>query len=70
MVDAYDALNRHVFVPILERFKVSAEDHRYILAFHINGLVAIINEWLKNDCQEPVEHIISVMRMCIKTGAV
>lgn len=65
MRDAYDALNRHVFVPILERFNVPSADHRYIMSFYINGLVAIINEWLKGDCREPVEHVISVMQLCI-----
>lgn len=66
MFEAYNALNRHVFVPILERFNVPSDDHKYMITFYINGLVAIINEWLKDNCKEPVEHIISVMQICIK----
>lgn len=65
MRDAYNALNHHVFVPILERFNVPSADHGYIMSFYINGLMAIINEWLKDDCQDTVEHIISVMQICI-----
>jgi len=65
MEDAYLALHRHVFSPILGRFHVSPDDHRYLMAFFINGLVAIIEEWLKEDCRTPVEHIISLMQTCV-----
>lgn len=65
MCSAYNSLNRYVFVPILERFNVPAEAHNYMLSFYISGLIAIINEWLKNDCEEPVENIISIIRVCI-----
>lgn len=66
MNDAYCALNRHVFEPILARFHVPPEDMKYMLSFYINGLMAIISEWLKGDCKDSVEHIISVMRTCIR----
>lgn len=66
MVDAYQKLNRHVFVPILERFGVPLEDQNYVMQFHISGLMAIINEWMKDDCNDSIEHIISVMQRCIK----
>lgn len=65
MTEAYNALNSHIFAPILERFNVPSADHNFIMSFYINGLVAIINEWLKGDCKEPVEHIISVIQICI-----
>ena len=69
MTDAYQKLNHHVLTPILNRFQVSPEDQNYIMQFHINGLIAIINEWLRNDCCDSIEHIISVMQRCIKTLA-
>lgn len=66
MNDAYEALNRHVLTPILNRFQVPSEDQKYIMQFHISGLMAIINEWLKEDCKDSIEHIVSVMERCIK----
>ena len=36
------------------------------MQFHISGLVAIINEWLKEDCRDSIEHMISVIQLCIK----
>lgn len=28
--------------------------------------MAIINEWLKDDCTDNIDHIISVIQLCIK----
>ena len=63
--DAYLALNRHVFAPILNRFRVPSSGQKYIMPFYIHGLMAIINEWLKEDCKDSVEHLISVIQLCI-----
>ena len=65
MDDAYLALNRHVFKPILDRFYIPPSKQQYIMLFYINGLMGVINEWLKEDCKDSVEHIISVMQICI-----
>ncbi|MGM9657934.1 MAG: TetR/AcrR family transcriptional regulator [Eubacteriales bacterium] len=62
---AYLRLNLHVFTPILNRFHVPPSDQKYMMPFYLNGLMGIINEWLKEDCKDSVEHIISVMRICI-----
>lgn len=69
MNDAYQKLNHHVLTPILNRFQVLPEDQNYVMQFHINGLMAIINEWLRDDCRDSIEHIVSVMQRCIKTLA-
>lgn len=63
--ETYDRLFRHVFTPILERLGVADRDRKYIMTFYIRGLVAIITEWLMQDCPESVDHIISVMQQCV-----
>ena len=65
MNDAYLSLNRHVFTPILERFHIPQSEQKYMVPFYINGLMGIVNEWLKGDCKDSVEDVISVMRICI-----
>lgn len=66
MNKAYTELNQHVFIPILERYQVPLKNQKYIMQFFLNGLISIINEWLKNDCKESVEYIISIIQTCIK----
>ena len=68
MIDAYQKLSCHVFTPILNRFGVPEEDRKYVMQFHINGLMSIIDEWLKDDCKDSIEHVISVIQRCIKQG--
>ena len=36
------------------------------MAFYLHGLMAVISEWLKNDCAEPVEYIAGVIQRCVK----
>lgn len=66
MYDAYTDLNRYILTPILNRYKVPTEDQNYILQFHIHGIMAVINEWLKTYCADSIEHIISVIQTCVK----
>ena len=55
----------YVFTPILERYEVPEKDRTYIMAFYIRGLMAIITEWLKTDCKDSIEYIITVIQKCV-----
>lgn len=65
--ETYEKMFCNVFAPILTRYGVPESDHRYIMSFYISGIMAIIAEWLKDDCKAEVEHIIKVIRVCIMT---
>ena len=62
---SYDRMSRHVFTPILERYGVPQQDRAYLMAFYIQGLMAILTEWLKGDCADSIEHILAIIRRCI-----
>lgn len=64
--ESYSGLLRHVLLPILERFNVPEQDRGYILAFHINGLMAVISQWLNDDCADSIEHIIAIIQRCVQ----
>ena len=63
--ESYQGMFRHVFTPILERFGVPEVEHKYRMAFYINGLIAVVTAWLEEDCEDDIDHIISVMQRCI-----
>lgn len=65
MNDAYLSLSRHVFTPILNRFQVPLSEQKYMMPFYINGLMGIVNEWLKDDCVDSIDHIITVIQRCV-----
>ena len=62
----YEKLFTHVFDPILDRFGVPEKERRFTMTFYIHGLMAIVSEWLKGGCAEPVGEIIEVMRECVR----
>ena len=64
----YNQMMEHVFIPILDRFQITEEDRNYILAFYIHGLMAIISEWLKNDCTDSISHVSVIMEQCVMCG--
>ena len=66
MDKSYERMFCHVFTPILDRYGIPQQDRPYLMAFYIQGLMAIISEWLKNDCTDSVEDVVNVIQRCVK----
>ena len=66
MDKSYQGMFQHVFTPILERYGIRKQDRHYIMAFYIQGIMAIIFEWLKNDCVDSIEYIVNIIQQCVK----
>ncbi len=64
-VSRFNYLNRNIFTPILSRFGVNEKDANYIISYYINGITAIINEWIKSGCTDSIEHIENLIIKCI-----
>lgn len=61
----YKKMFEHLFDPILERFSVPADERNYRMFFYLKGISGIIEEWIKNECKDPIEHMILVICNCI-----
>lgn len=57
----YEKMFVHVFDPILEKLGIPEGERKYTVSFYVNGLSAIVTEWLKNNCREPIEEITKIM---------
>ena len=66
MDKSYDRMFRHVFTPILDRYGIPQQDRCYIMAFYIQGLMAIISEWLRNDCADSIAYVVDMIQRCVK----
>lgn len=62
----YEKMFTYVFNPILDCFGVSESQRRFIMGFYINGLMAIVAEWLKTDCRESPQEIVEIIQKCVK----
>ena len=54
-----------VFHPILDRFHYPRAEQYYVMMFYLNGIMAIISEWLKDACSKSIEEISSIIYLCI-----
>lgn len=58
-------LFRDVFSPVLDRFHYSNESKPYVISFYVSGLIAIVSEWIKQDCTDSTEKIIEICMDCV-----
>lgn len=55
----------NIFCPILERFHYPTNIRKYVMRFYLNGITAILMEWLKDGCQKSIEEISEIIHICI-----
>lgn len=61
----YDNLKKYILEPILKKFGVPAAFCKYYIAYYIEGIAAIIKEWLNNDCSDSAEIIATIIEECV-----
>lgn len=61
----YKKMYTHILEPILERFHYPAAHRPYVMLFYMNGVNAVVTEWLKNDCRLSVEEVSAIIHECI-----
>lgn len=61
----YNHLKEYILNPIFERFNISENERNYLISFYINGIMAIINEWLKEDCKDSISDVEEIIIKCV-----
>ena len=62
----YGELKRHILGPILERFEIPSAHQPYYMAYYVEGIIAIVKEWLRQDCADEVEMIADIIESCVR----
>lgn len=63
--DVYKRMFEHIFNPILERYHYPSDIRQYVMMYYLNGINAIIVEWLKNGCDKSTDEISKIIAVCI-----
>ena len=63
--DVYKRMFDNIFNPILERFHYPSGNRQYVMMYYLNGINAIILEWLRNGCDKSVQEISEIISICI-----
>ena len=62
----YGELKQHILGPSLERFEIPATHRPYYMAYYVEGIIAIVKEWLRQDCADEVEMIAGIIESCVR----
>lgn len=62
----YRDLQKYILLPILEKFGVPARHQSYYVAYYIEGVIAIVKTWLKQDCADEVDRIAEIIEACVR----
>lgn len=63
----YKKMFKDIFNPILERFSVCESERPFVMTFYLNGIAAVVNEWLKEDCKTDIDKITNIIIGCINS---
>lgn len=62
---SYKEMFKNLFSPILTKFGVDKDEHKYIMEYYVKGLGAIVISWVFNDCKDEIEKICGIIKKCI-----
>lgn len=63
--DKYEILKKDIIIPVLDRFSVTENEREYLIAFYINGIMAIIKEWIRHGCKTPISEVEDIIIKCV-----
>lgn len=63
--EIFQRLYDNVFNPVLERYSYPVSDRKYAMMFYLNGITAIVKEWLKDDCEKTIGEVSQIIYGCI-----
>lgn len=63
--NVYKRLFENIFSPILNRFDYPQNDRQYVMMYYLNGINAIVTQWLRNGCDKPIEEVAKIISVCI-----
>lgn len=64
--EPYGGYKAHILSPILEQFDIPMADRPHYIAYYIEKIIAIINEWLCQDCADGVERVAERIEKCVQ----
>ena len=64
--EKFNSLNKHIFQPIFSRFGVDEKTGNYMISYYLNGVMAIINEWIKENCKDEIAYVEKIIIDCVR----
>ena len=62
----YEGLKQYILHPILARFAIPEAHQPYYITYYVEGIMAIVKEWLRKDCSDEVETVARIIEACVR----
>lgn len=63
--DVYNRMFEKIFNPILDRFNYRDDYRKYVMMYYLNGINALILEWIRDGCEKPIDEMSYIIKICI-----
>ncbi len=63
--NSFGEISSKIITPVLERLIPEKEDRKYIFVFYVEGVMAIVKEWLRNNCDKDINEITNLIVGCV-----
>lgn len=63
--DVYKRMFESIFNPILDRFNYRDDYRKYVMMYYLNGINALILEWIRDGCEKPIDEMSYIIKICI-----
>ncbi len=60
-------LTENIFNPIMDKYRVPEKDRKYMIAFYIEGIIAIVKVWLRNGCDDSIEYLVELIQKQVQS---
>lgn len=65
-IKKYNLLQENILYPIFQKFDIPEKMKKYFSAYYINGVYAIIAEWMKAGCKDETSLIMDAIIQCVR----
>lgn len=65
-LNKYNYLKANILFPIFNKFSINEKERGYYSAYYINGVYAVIEEWINNGCKEEIDFISNTIIKCVR----
>ncbi len=66
VADVYEEMFAKILRPILTRYGVADKNQSYVSLFYIEGIMGIVKQWIRKDCEGEIEEIATLIIECVK----
>lgn len=51
---------------VYDKFDIPEKSRKYMMMFYLEGMNAIVKEWIRNNCDDSIEELIKIIEECVR----